>query len=130
MSRTILVIDEDPLVLKEAEYFLTKYGFFVHTAPDGFNGIKMINSNCYEMVISNCILPGKFDGNDIARHTRLVSKNRTKIIGISEANAYFNTLDFDIVTMVSFPSSKFWIFIKDLLQHEKAFGRLKKMHKV
>ncbi len=57
-SKSILVIDDDQLVLKLATAFLEPKGFDVITATDGVSGMKLLRESKVDLVLLDVLMPG------------------------------------------------------------------------
>lgn len=57
-NQKILVIDDEPDIVDLVSYNLKKEGFIVSTAPDGEEGLRMIKSEDFELIILDLMLPG------------------------------------------------------------------------
>ena len=90
----ILLIDSDTLFLQDLDRTLSLLDLDIFTTETGFEGIEMINREHFDILITNLFIPF-FDGNDVARHARLIQKKDVFIIGISEKPWLFNTGEFD-----------------------------------
>ena len=56
-QKTILVIEDDQSVLTTIVKHLTHAGYNVVTASDGMEGLKKINSDEYDLVITDIVMP-------------------------------------------------------------------------
>ena len=65
----ILVIDDDPLLVRTLKKLLEKEGYFVDTAQDGYEGIKKAKSGFFHHVLCDVRMPG-LDGLMTLRHIR------------------------------------------------------------
>lgn len=57
-NQHILVIDDEPDIIDLVSYNLKKEGFIVSTAPDGEEGLRMIKSDDFALIILDLMLPG------------------------------------------------------------------------
>ncbi len=71
MKRTILAIDDDTSILSLIANILTDYGYEVKTATNGLEGLKLIESAQYDLIISDINMP-VMDGIEFYR--KLVNK--------------------------------------------------------
>lgn len=78
MLRRILLVDDDPSILKITKLYLTKNGYVVEEASDGIAALNRITSESYDMVVLDLMLP-KMDGWEVCRQLRS-SNNNTPII--------------------------------------------------
>lgn len=69
MSKTILVADDEPYVLRSIEYILKKEGFRVLTAVDGEEALAKIRSENPDLVFLDIQMP-RMDGNAVCRTLR------------------------------------------------------------
>lgn len=60
-SQTILVIDDDPLVLDALASWLTPAGFLALTAQDGESGLALVHNQPVDLVLTDLVMPG-YDG--------------------------------------------------------------------
>jgi len=58
-ARTILVVDDEPIIRQTIADVLYKYGATVHSAHEGNQAIAMIQQNSYDLVLSDIKLPYK-----------------------------------------------------------------------
>ena len=69
MSRTILVIDDEPELVKLLDYNLTKAGYLVLTAKDGENGLATARKHSPDAIILDVMMPG-LDGWEVCKRLR------------------------------------------------------------
>ena len=55
----ILVIEDDPQIIKLIRKMLGKEGYEVEGAPDGQIGINLFREKPYDLVITDILMPGK-----------------------------------------------------------------------
>jgi len=70
---TVLVVDDEPLVLDVVSRYLERDGHRVVTAADGDGALRMIEQEDPSLVLLDVMLPGKTDGLDICRWIRASS---------------------------------------------------------
>ncbi len=58
MGKTILVIDDDAMNLKRAEFILTKAGYGVLTAASGREGIERLKRGTADLTLLDIEMPG------------------------------------------------------------------------
>jgi DNA-binding response OmpR family regulator len=56
-QKTILIIEDDPDVLAMMVRHLEHEGYTVITAPDGMEGLKKLDSEAYDLVITDIVMP-------------------------------------------------------------------------
>jgi DNA-binding response OmpR family regulator len=69
LSRTILVIDDEPELVKLLDYNLTKAGYLVLTAKDGENGLATARKHSPDAIILDVMMPG-LDGWEVCKRLR------------------------------------------------------------
>jgi len=63
----ILLIDDDPIILEVIAETLGANGYEVVTAPTGESGIKELETNHYDLVLTDLVMPNG-DGMDVLNH--------------------------------------------------------------
>jgi CheY-like chemotaxis protein len=61
MAERILIVDDDPWILRMVSTLLDKRGFAVSTATDGEEGLRRVTSDHPDLIISDVMMP-KMDG--------------------------------------------------------------------
>jgi two-component system alkaline phosphatase synthesis response regulator PhoP len=69
MTRTILVVDDEPGIVQIARDYLDRAGFRVITAGDGASALRMARAERPSLLVLDLMLPG-MDGLDVARALR------------------------------------------------------------
>ena len=69
MGRTILVIDDEPELVKLLDYNLTKAGYLVLSAKDGENGLATARKHSPDAIILDVMMPG-LDGWEVCKRLR------------------------------------------------------------
>ncbi|MGX8794637.1 response regulator transcription factor [Fusibacter sp. JL298sf-3] len=69
MAEKILVVDDEPILLKGLRFSLEQEGYEVETAVDGKEAFDKILSNTYDAVILDLMLPG-MDGLEVCKKVR------------------------------------------------------------
>lgn len=54
----VLVVDDDPLLTETLKKVLTRAGYFVDTAQDGYEGIRKAKSGFFHLVLCDIRMPG------------------------------------------------------------------------
>ncbi len=72
MSNTILVVDDDLLLLELVEYNLRGSGYQIITASDGQDGIRLFHKHRPQLVILDIAMP-KLNGYEVCRRIREVA---------------------------------------------------------
>ena len=58
-TRKILLVDDEPFILKSLSFVLTKEGFQIETARDGLEAMAMIRKNRPDVVFLDIMMPKK-----------------------------------------------------------------------
>lgn len=66
MSKTILIIDDDPNIIALLENFIKPMGFEILTASDGMAGLELARTKRPALILLDIMLP-KLDGYKISR---------------------------------------------------------------
>jgi len=69
VGRTILVIDDEPELVKLLDYNLTKAGYLVLSAKDGENGLNTARKHSPDAIILDVMMPG-LDGWEVCKRLR------------------------------------------------------------
>ena len=69
MSEKILVVDDEPILLKGLKFSLEQEGYIVETSDEGKEAFNKILENTYDAVILDLMLPG-MDGLEICKKVR------------------------------------------------------------
>jgi len=69
MPRKILVVDDEPLIVKGLKFNLQQDGYEVDTANEGHEALRMISEGDYDLVLLDLMLPG-MDGLSICQQVR------------------------------------------------------------
>ena len=93
---SILVIDDEKVVLNVIETALKTFGYRVEVAGDGREGIKKFDEGLYDIVITDLIMPN-VDGGGVVDHIRKSNRGQIPIIGISGTPWLLDGLDVDQV---------------------------------
>ena len=112
----VLVIDDEPSILKLLYKIFRKAGFSVETAADGHEGLKKIQDDPYDIVITDVLMPG-MHGNDVAGHIRNSQSRDIVVIGISGTPWELNEQSFDAVLPKPFSPETLLATIENILRH-------------
>jgi len=69
MPRKILVVDDEPLIVKGLRFSLEQEGYAVDCAYDGLEAVSMIRSEEYDLILLDIMLP-KMDGLKVCQLVR------------------------------------------------------------
>ena len=57
MKKTLLIIEDDKQVRSMMENYFEYFGFDIITASNGMDGLKMVESEQYDLVITDIVMP-------------------------------------------------------------------------
>jgi len=69
VTKTILLVDDEPRIREVAQYALTREGFGVETAGDGHAGLRRLATPGIDLVVLDVMMPG-LDGLSLVRRLR------------------------------------------------------------
>ena len=69
MSRRVLVVDDEKLIVKGIRFSLEQDGYDVDCAYDGEEALKLAKENAYDIILLDVMLP-KYDGFEVCRQIR------------------------------------------------------------
>ena len=67
MTKTILVVEDEPASLNVLRYFLSHEGYEITGATDGVEALALLGQSRFDLVISDVKMP-RLDGVALARH--------------------------------------------------------------
>jgi DNA-binding response OmpR family regulator len=73
MAQKILVVDDDPKILKILKHSLTREGFEVISASNGVEAIEIIQGSCPNLVVLDIMMPG-LDGFETLKRIKKISE--------------------------------------------------------
>ena len=92
--KSILIIDDEKILVDMFEKILSRFGYDVQIAQTGEEGIRLFESKDYDLVITDVIMP-EMDGNFIANYIRNSSKSYIPVIGMTGTPGYAEKDCFD-----------------------------------
>jgi DNA-binding NtrC family response regulator len=75
----VLIIDDEDFILQLSRDILTKSHYVVKTASDGNEGIKLLNSDKFDLILTDIKMPN-INGLEVIRHVRTSNKEIPIII--------------------------------------------------
>jgi CheY-like chemotaxis protein len=109
----ILVIDDEKAILDMIRMALTRFGYKVEIAADGYQGIQKFDNGHFDVVITDIFMP-KLDGSRVAQHIRHSNRPSTPIIGFSGTPWLLENGDFDMVLTKPFALKDLMNAVQDL----------------
>ncbi len=92
----ILIIDDEPDIVKFLMLCLSRRGYRIDTTESGEQGIKKIETNNYSLIITDLQMSGE-SGDSVYNFLRYTLKKLTPIIGMSGTPWLLGISDFDAV---------------------------------
>ncbi|BAF58229.1 MAG: response regulator transcription factor [Pelotomaculum sp.] len=68
--KTILIVDDEPRLVRLVKVNLLASGYVVDTAADGKTAIEMLESSGYDLLILDIMLPGPLNGFEVCKRIR------------------------------------------------------------
>jgi len=78
----ILIIDDEYGILKVLKLILTRKGKNVDTAVNGEEGLKKIQKNSYDLILTDIKMP-KISGKEVLAEVKRIKGNTVPVIGMS-----------------------------------------------
>ena len=114
MSRKVLVVDDEKLIVKGIRFSLEQDGMDVDCAYDGEEALKLIRENKYNIILLDVMLP-KLDGFQVCQQVRESSdvpivmlkidcEGRRVVIGEREVN--LTAKEFDLLELLAMNQDK------------------------
>ncbi len=109
MAKKILLVDDEPAIVKGLSFSLKQDGYIIDAAYDGEEAIEKFNNNTYDLVILDVMLP-KMDGLGVLQRIRERSKlpvimltakgeDMDKILGLDYGADDYMTKPFNILEL-------------------------------
>jgi DNA-binding response OmpR family regulator len=84
VPKKILVIDDEPMVIRMVTDALTGRGFTVMSAPNGYEGLIAARSDKFDLILLDVVMPD-LDGHEVL--ARLRKDDRTKDVPVIHLSA-------------------------------------------
>jgi DNA-binding response OmpR family regulator len=119
----ILIIDDETMILDLLGLCMSQKGYLVDTAGDGLAGLKKIQANIYDLIVTDIKMPG-LSGNQIVEYVKHGNQCCTPVIGISGTPQFFKDSPFDVVLVKPFASEELLNVVGELLfQNDFAYSK-------
>jgi DNA-binding response OmpR family regulator len=101
---TILIVDDEPRILGFLQRALSAGGFDIETAGDGRSALQMMESQNYDLVLLDLVLPG-MDGVSVLRELRNIRDDLGVVVmsALCDVRAKVECLDLGAVDYVTKP---------------------------
>jgi DNA-binding response OmpR family regulator len=109
MSKKLLVVDDEPVLLKGLKYSLEQENYVIETAVDGEEAYNKARENEYDLIVLDLMLP-KMDGLEVCRKLRETSTvpiiiltakgdDSSKVLGLEYGADDYLTKPFNILEL-------------------------------
>lgn len=99
MSKSILVVDDDPAVRSLLEIVGKRAGFVVDTAVDGLDALEQLRTNNYVIVILDLMMP-RVNGYDVVQQLRNEPRRPAIVVVTAMTGTFVSDLDPQIVQSI------------------------------
>lgn len=89
---TILVVDDDPVIRRLLEQRLTRVGYSVVVAEDGYEAEKILNQRYFDIVLTDLVMPGEIGGIEVLEITKEIN-NATEVMVITAHSSVDTAVD-------------------------------------
>ncbi len=107
MAKRILLVDDEPLIVKGLKFALEQDGYEIDSAPDGETALEKVNSGNYDLILLDVMLP-KISGIEVCQSVREKSdvpiimltakgEDMDKILGLEYGADDYMTKPFNIL---------------------------------
>ena len=93
---SVLVVDDEIILLEMFTKILTRFGYDVQVAQTGGEAIQLFESKDYNLVITDVIMP-EMDGNFILNYVRNSGKDYIPVVGMTGSPTHAHRESFDVV---------------------------------
>jgi DNA-binding NtrC family response regulator len=103
-SKTVLLVDDEPMIRGFVKLILQKSGFVVVEAQSGVEALSFLRQNppaCVDLLVTDIVMPGEIDGVALARNV-MVEHPKTGVVLMS---GHFETSN------VKLESNGRWAFV-------------------
>lgn len=73
--KSILVVEDSPVIMELIRFLLTTFGYESKEAMDGFEALKIAKENNFDLILLDIQLPG-FDGLEVLKEIRKIPETR------------------------------------------------------
>jgi CheY-like chemotaxis protein len=109
----ILIVDDEPAIVRLLLRLLSSKVHHIDTAANGEEGMRKIQSNPYDVVITDVKMPG-ISGEKMAIMAKALKGNALKVIAISGTPWLLNSQVFDAVLAKPFTQDLLFKTISDV----------------
>ncbi len=110
----VLVIDDEAAFLRMLDLALSRKGYEVDTADSGEKGLKKLQSNDYDLVITDMVM-GKMSGEDMLQEVRQLKGDNVPVIAMSGTPWLMDKHLFDAVLPKPYSLKELFETVQDFL---------------
>jgi len=96
IGKSILIIDDEKPILEMLKFSLSRKGYPVDTAANGEEGIRKMENNEYNLILTDIKMPG-ISGHQVLEHIRNKTKKLIPVVGMSGTPWFLDRSGFDAV---------------------------------
>ena len=137
MAKRILLVDDEPLILKGLKYTLEQEGYETDSATDGEEALRKFENSAYDLILLDVMLPKK-DGIEVCQRIRETSEvpiimltakgeDMDKILGLEYGADDYMTKPFNILEVKARIKTSFRRVSTGLQQQEQRVIRVHDM---
>ncbi len=108
----ILIIDDEPMILKLLSKILANKNIKIDTARNGEEGIRKIESNKYNLIFTDMRMPG-LSGTHVLEYSKSLKNKPTPIVGMSGTPWLLDNNAFDAVLSKPFSNEAIFKIINE-----------------
>ncbi len=112
----LLIIDDEPMILRLLLKILSHNKFKIDTASSGEKGVKLIDKNDYNLILTDIKMPG-ISGEKILEHSRNSKNHSTPVIGMSGTPWLLDQNLFDAILSKPFTKKELFNSLERLLKN-------------
>ncbi|MHC1754168.1 MAG: response regulator [Methanosarcina sp.] len=81
--KSILVVEDSPVIMELIKFLLTTFGYESKEASDGFEALRIAKENRFDLILLDIQLPG-FDGLEVLKEIKKIPEiRRTPVIALT-----------------------------------------------
>ncbi len=112
----ILIIDDEPMILKLLSKILSHNNFKIDTASNGKKGAKMLDDFAYNLILTDIKMPG-ISGEQVLEYSRNSINRSAPIIGMSGTPWLLDKNSFDAILSKPFTREELLDSLETLLKN-------------
>ncbi len=113
----ILVIDDEPSILRTLKMQLQRLGFIAETADTGENAIEKLKLNGYDLIITDMKMPG-ISGDQVLEFVKCAYGSTKPVVAISGTPWLLSQSNFDAILPKPFGREELRLMLSKVLKQE------------